>query len=195
VRPGGPISPLYLSFGIGGAFLSGEAEDGVAMDRVFSSQLNLAFEGGLRLSPHWALGLYGDVGVGDPGRELRASCRDSGFECTATIGRFGLLLRHTFEPFSRTTPWLSAGTGFEFGDVSIDDTGGDDDVLSYRGWEALRLMAGVDFRSNRALGVGLYAGVSFGRYTRVEDQLESVDLGRQPFHTAVHAGLRFTLFP
>jgi hypothetical protein len=195
LRGGGPLSPMYLSFGLGGAFLSGEVEQDVRVSRVFSSQLNLAFEGGVRLTPHLALGLYADLGFGDPGREIRDACSASGIDCDATTGRFGVLLRHTFQPAARTTPWVAAGTGFEFGSISTDDFGGSRDVLSYRGWEVLRLMGGVDFRSNRVVGVGLYAGVAFGRYGHVEDDFESVSIDNRAFHTTVEGGVRFTLFP
>ena len=54
-------------------FLSGDVEPGVDIDRVFGSQVNLAFEGGLRLSPHLGLGLYADLGLGIPGRRRATS--------------------------------------------------------------------------------------------------------------------------
>jgi hypothetical protein len=160
---------------------------------VFSSQLGLGLEGGVRLSPHLALGLYLDHGVGDGGSDLADGCNAEGIDCDAQITRVGLLLRHTFEPFARTTPWLSIGTGYERG--SVHESGGGLRILTYEGWEALRLMLGVDVRSSGALGVGFYAGVSFGRYGHVEDRFESVDLDRQPFHTTFQGGIRFTLFP
>jgi hypothetical protein len=111
----------------------------------------------------------------------------------------GLLLRRTFTPRAYSTPWVAAGMGFEFGNVSIDydaaGSGSSEELFSYTGWEALRLMAGVDLRSNPVFGVGLYTGVSFGRYDHFENADGEVDIGDQPFHTTVQAGLRFTLFP
>jgi hypothetical protein len=195
-----PIFPLYGAFGIGGAFMSGEVSDGVDTDRVFGPQLDIFLEGGLRLNPHVALGLYVDVGVGDPATEVKnayPSCDLSGNACTATTGRVGVLLRHTFQPRAYSTPWISVGTGFEWGSVSLHDDmgGGNDELFSYTGWEALRLMLGVDLRTNPVFGIGLYGGVGVGRYSRFEDAAGEVDLGREPFHTTVEAGLRFTLFP
>ena len=46
------------------------------------------------------------------------------------------------------TPWLTAGTGIEWGTVTADDWFDDDDLFSYRGWEVLRLMGGIDLRSS-----------------------------------------------
>jgi hypothetical protein len=195
----GPITPLYATFGLGGAFLSGEAEDGIPVDNLYGSQLDIWLEGGLRLNPHLALGLYVDIGVGEPSSQVRAECDALAVDCTATTGRVGLLLRHTFSPRAYSTPWIAAGTGFEFGSVSFDDGaydgGTNEDLFSYSGWEALRLMAGVDLRSNPVFGVGLYGGIAFGRYSEYEDALGEVDIGSQPFHTTVQAGVRFTLFP
>jgi hypothetical protein len=192
--PGGPVSPLYFSFGLAGAFPFGEVEDGVEMSRVFDNQLDIDLEGGLRLSPHLALGLYLDLGVGDPARETRDACRAVGIGCDASRTRFGALLRYTFAPAARMTPWLSAGTGFEWAKITADDFY-DDEQFSYRGWEVLRLVGGIDLRSSPFFGVGLYGGVSFGRFDRGSDSLGDFDIDRERFHTTVKAGLRFTLFP
>jgi hypothetical protein len=193
-----PITPLYGAFGLGGAFLNGYAEEGVKMDDLFDTQLDVWLEGGLRLDPHLALGLYVDVGVGDPSSQIRQACTAAAMDCTATTARVGLLLRHTFAPSAYSTPWMAVGTGWEFGSVAVDyhDGGPTDDVFSYSGWEALRLMAGVDLRSNPVFGVGLYGGVAFGRYSHYEEQgLPEVSIDAERFHTTVQAGVRFTLFP
>ncbi len=194
-----PITPLYGAFGIGGLFLGGESERDLAMDRTFDPQLDIFLEGGLRLNPYLALGLYVDLGVGDPASEIRndPNCSAPGRDCTATTGRVGILLRHTFSPRAYSTPWISVGTGFEWGSVDLQDDDGShsQEYFSYRGWEMLRLMMGVDLRTNPVFGIGLYGGVGFGRYSTYKDALGEVDLGHQPFHTTVEAGLRFTLFP
>lgn len=194
-HPTGPISPLYLAFGLGGSFMSGEAEQGVDVRNKFGPQLNLAFEGGARLTPHFALALYGDVGYGDPGRNVRNQCSTSGIDCAAQTARVGVLLRHTFRPAARSTPWLSIGTGYESGKVWTDAFGGTTDVFNYTGWEVLRLMAGVDLRSNPVFGVGFYGGVRLGKYTHFDDAAISEHLPGDPFHTTIEGGIRFTLFP
>ena len=188
---GGPISPFYLSFGLGALGLGGDAESGVRIRHVFDPQVDLAFEGGLRLTPHLALGLYADVGVGDPARDIRDQCNAAGFDCSAETSRVGILLRHTFQPAAPATPWFAVGTGYEVGSVSS----GGVEQFRYSGWEILRLVAGYDFRSNQVFGVGLYAGLAFGRYSHYEDLLGSPSVTSETIHTTIEGGLRFTLFP
>jgi hypothetical protein len=196
-RPGrAPISPVYAVFGLGGLVISGNVEEGVSTDRLYEPQLGLWLETGLRLSPEVAIGGYLGLGFGDAAPELRDACTASGMTCTTATGRLGILLRRTFDPLGRTAPWIAAGTGFEFGSAMSDDTGSSSsEQFTYSGWEALRLMVGVDHRASPVLGVGLYGGIAWGRYSRYEDAGGTVDLGGQPFHTTAEAGLRFTLFP
>jgi hypothetical protein len=196
-RGGGPISPIYGAFGLGALSLSGDVEAGVSTNRVFTSQLDVWLEGGVRLTPEVGIGLYADIGVGDPSAEVRATnCAPIGETCTATTGRVGVLLRRTFDPAAPTNTWLAIGTGFDFGSVSTNgnDGMGSRELFSYSGWEMLRLMGGVDLRSNQVIGVGLYAGVSVGRYSNASDVNGDVSLDRAT-HTLVEGGIRFTLFP
>ncbi len=194
---GAPASPFYFAFGLGGAFPSGDMAAGTPVDQTFGSAVNLGFEGGLRMTPHLALGLYADLGVGDPGSDVRAYCNSVlASDCTSTTSRVGLLLRHTFEPSARVTPWVSVGTGFAHGTVSTSNDGyGSDNVFKASGWEMVRLMGGVDIRSNHVIGFGLYGGVGFTRYTHFENVDGTLDLGGRRTYPTVQIGLRFTLFP
>lgn len=199
-----PILPIYGVFGIGGLFLNGDAErapgtsQNLGIDRVFENQFGVYLEGGVRLNHHLALGVYGDFGHGDPASNVRAepACAASGFNCTASTGRVGVLLRHTFQPAAYTTPWLAIGTGYEWGDVNLEDPfGGSQRYFSYTGWEIARLMAGVDLRTNPIFGVGLYGGVSLSRYSHYTDATTDVSLPSGALHSMVEVGVRFTLFP
>ncbi len=191
-----PLVPFYGAFGIGGSFLSGDAAAGIPMDQLFGSQLGIWLEGGMRLNPYVGLGLYLDLGLGDPAGQTSDYCASVGTSCTATTGRFGVLLRHTFTPYASSTPWIAVGTGWEWGNVSLDSPGSaSQELFSYQGWEMLRLMGGVDLRTSPVFGFGLYAGVSFGRYSSYHDALGDVSIGGERNHATVEAGLRFTLFP
>lgn len=202
-----PILPFYGVFGIGGLFTGGEAgrqvpiggvPTDVRMHEAFDPQIDIYLEGGVRLNPHLALAIYGDFGHGDPSSNVRAepACAAFGNSCAANTGRVGVLLRHTFEPRARSTPWLAIGTGYEWGDVDLDDGfGGSTRYFSYTGWEIARLMGGIDLRTNPVFGFGLYAGVSVGRYSHYSDADVDVSLPSGSLHTTVEAGLRFTLFP
>jgi hypothetical protein len=197
------LMPFWLSFGIGGTFYSGDAAGGTATDpavsmgSLFNSQVGLWFEGGGRLTPNLGLGLYLDLGYGDPSSAVSGACAASGTSCSASSGRVGPLLRYTFEPYAASTPWIAVGTGYEWADTTLDYGGANQQYFGYHGWEMLRLMAGVDLRTSPVFGFGLYAGVSFGRYSSYEEPGAglSYDIGNQSTHTTVEAGLRFTLFP
>ncbi len=188
-----PLMPFYASFGIGGSFPSGDAAAGIPMDSYFGSQLGIWLEGGARLTPNLGLGLYLDLGIGDVSGDTRTYCDSVGSSCTASTGRFGVLLRHTFEPYASSTPWIGIGTGYEWSNATLDAT--NQELFNYSGWEMLRLMGGVDLRTSPVFGVGLYAGVSFGRYSSYHDAAGDVSISPERNHTTIEAGLRFTLFP
>ncbi len=192
------LFPVYVALGVGATFIDGDAETGVSMSSVFEGQqAHASGEIGLRLSPAFALGVYGDVGGGEPARAVRDYCSASGIDCTATTGHFGFLVRHTWSPLSRRPIWLSLGTGWEFGGVMIDHRGDGNgsDLFSYTGREYVRVGAGVDFRSNDVLAFGLYGAVSAGEYDRFKDPSGVTTSIERAGHTTAQVGLRLTLFP
>jgi hypothetical protein len=195
--PTGPASPLWGALGIGGMFFSGDVEPGVSAGRIFDPQLDLALEGGLRLTPHLGLGLYLDVGVGGAGSEVDAYCNANFLDCTSETVRFGVLLRHTFEPAARVTPWVAVGTGYAYGHVTsaANGYGPSFDVVQYSGWEMARLMVGVDVRSNPVVGFGFYGGTALTSYSRFENTAGSTSLPSTSVHAMFQAGIRLTLFP
>ena len=197
------LVPFYVAGGIGITFLDGDIAKGQSMSSVFSSQqAHVAGEVGLRLSPAWALGAYGDVGGGDPSQTVRDTCTAQGNNCSAVAGRVGVLLRHTWDPFSSRPVWLSLGTGWEFGGVTIDQHGangssgsGMKDLVTYTGREFVRLGAGIDFRPNQILGFGLYGSVAVGAYDTVKDSAGVTTSLDRANHTTAQVGIRLILFP
>jgi hypothetical protein len=186
--------PLYLAAGLGGTFFGGESEAGVDMDRIFEPQAHFALETGLRLTPTFAVGVYGDVGAGDPAREQRDICRTAGFDCFGSSARIGFLLRGTFNPSAPVSQWVSVGTGWEMAQISADDSG-DSELFTYTGREYLRLGGGFDFRGNGVVGVGFYGNVGWGEFRHVEDEFGTKTRLDDELHTTVQVGVRLTLFP
>jgi hypothetical protein len=193
---------MYLSLGLGATFLHGKAAADVPMSSFLETeQLHFGGELGLRLTPSFAFGVYGDVGAGDPADAVRDACEVQGLDCVGSIGRFGFLVRHTWSPLSRQPVWISLGTGWEFADVSVEENrsgdshGGYDDLYSYRGREYFRLGAGVDFRSNRVVALGLYGSYAVGEYDEFEGPNAAPVSVEQRSHQTVQVGLRLTLFP
>jgi hypothetical protein len=194
------LIPLYLTLGVGATFLGGDAERDVRMSSVLdTTQAHLSSELGLRLSPAWVLGVYGDVGGGEPASSIRDACNAQGNDCVGTTGRVGLMVRHTWSPLSTRPMWLSLGTGWEFGGVTIDQRGTGSgsnrtDLVSYTGRKYVRVGAGIDFRSNQVIGFGLYGSLGFGEYDRYEDPTTDVAISRGT-HTTAQFGVRLILFP
>ena len=188
------LNPIYVALGAGVTFFGGEAERGLSMEQIFETQGHMSSEIGLRLSPAFALGVYGDMGGGGVAAGIRDQCRSQGIDCTGTTGRIGVLLRHTWDPLSPRSRWLSLGTGWEVGSVNAGHRDGNSRLLTYSGREYLRFGAGMDFRSNQVLGLGLYASFAFGEYDQYKDLTGSFSLDRRT-HTTGQVGLRLTLFP
>ncbi len=191
--------PLYLSVGLGVTFLGGDLAPGTSISSLMDAQqAHVSSEIGLRLSPSFAIGVYGDVGAGEVASTIRDQCSLQGFDCTGQTTHYGFLVRHTWRPLSRRPAWLSIGTGWETGGVVSDHggSGSDHEVLVYRGREYLRIGGGVDFRSNDIIGLGLYASFSVGEYDSFKDSTgATTSLADRGSHTTGQVGLRLTLFP
>jgi hypothetical protein len=95
---------------------------------------------------------------------------------------------------------MSLGTGWEMGGVSIDNGNQNgsghrrDQLFTYSGREHVRLGVGIDFRSSRVLGFGLYGNVSVGEYDHFKDDLVSRSVDNA-LHVTTQVGARLILFP
>ena len=180
--------------GLGGSFFGGEVEPGLDVGRVFAPQVSLSFEGGRTLSPRLGLAVYFDLGFGAAGKDVRDYCAANAMSCSVETIRVGLLLRDSFNPSARTTAWVGVGTGFAYGQVAAAETATSEaqDVLQYSGWEMLRLRGGIDFRTKPMLG--LYAGMSYVRYSHYEDAGGALALPTRSMHSVGEAGVRVTFW-
>jgi hypothetical protein len=193
-RENPPFVPFWASVGLGATFFGGDAERAFSMADTLEPQVHLAADGGFRLTPAIGLGVYMDVGAGDPARAVRDECAAQGLDCTGVAGRFGFQLRHTWDPATAAAKWLSIGTGWEFASVTTN-AAGHPDLFQYTGREYARLAGGIDFRSNAVVGVGLYGSVAWGEYRRLEDSTGTRTSLDGALHTTFQAGVRLTLFP
>jgi hypothetical protein len=180
--------------------MSGNISSGVSTSTIFGDQLDVQAEIGFRATHSTAFALYLDVGMGEPaaGAGTSTACSAAQGGCVAATGRLGILVRHTFSPLAPRTAWLAFGTGAEFGSVTAHPQQGQvmSRVSTYQGWEALRVMLGYDWRAGSVLGFGLYGGVSWGKYTRVESAAgPQATIANPAYHTMLEGGARFTLFP
>lgn len=193
---------ITLAGALGFAIPSGKAEPGVEMTDVTTTQFLIGLEGAIRFVPEFQLGLLLDIGVGGAGSQLEAECDASGISCNTTEIDFGIFARYAFTPRERTTPWVALGVAT--GILSIDPDSSNYCGTAYGGNQYLRLSAGYDFRGKGQLGLGLFAGAVFGKYTDF-GRYRNLSGGCNDFqyeslpdtanHAYVQGGVRLILFP
>jgi hypothetical protein len=200
-QPAPPGSPRAVTFslGTGGAYTAGSVAGNLgATSDWWPGFMLFQLEAGVRTSPALTLLLYLDGGGGDVARDVRAFCAGRALDCGAGSARIGIMARHAFTPTAPRTAWVGVGTGFESTGLMIKGPQGEEQV-SFDGWEALKLAAGLDVRSSTTFGVGVFAGVSFATYGKVKVDGPAYvlpsDLGTQRLHTWFQIGGRLILFP
>lgn len=140
---------------------SGSLYSGEGIRDQFGRQLSVSGELGVRITPQFLLGGYLGAGFGDAGPRFDAACYGS--HCGAWSARIGFLAQYDFAPWSTVSPWIGYGVGFTAASTSGDAPGARFEY-SYAGIDVARLSAGLDFRPNRTVGMGLYAEWTFGVY-------------------------------
>ncbi|MDB5215694.1 MAG: hypothetical protein JWO86_3621 [Myxococcaceae bacterium] len=131
---------------------------------------------GFRIARHLYVGVNGELG-----KIVPAQCV-SGFSCSGTHTRIGLMAAYHFRPSATFDPYVGAGTGYEVLHTSrsIDSAGVD---ITARGFELLDLEAGGDVRLARAWRIGPVLSGSLGRFTSIAvNGTTSTD-----YETALHA--------
>lgn len=131
---------------------------------------------GYRIARHFYVGVDGQLAAVVP-----AGCT-TGFTCSGTDTRVGVMVAYHFAPSSTFDPHVGIGTGYEVLHTSrsIDGAGVD---ITARGFEMLDLEAGADVRPARAWRIGPVLSGSMGRFTSVAvNGTTSTD-----YATAIHA--------
>ncbi len=152
------------------------------------------------------LGGYLNFAYGLEGSDLHTEARCNqgndvvdDVSCSATSVRLGVEARYTFTPAEHMSGWVGYGFGYTFGSQTISDAGRYSETSTAQGLELARLTGGLDFRVKRGFGLGPFALVSIGRYTRERTTINTVVSSSEITDPAVHAwlsiGLRMVVFP
>lgn len=141
---------------------SGAVYSGERLRDQFGTQVGVAGELGVRVTPQLLLGGTLGFGLGDPGPRFDAACSGSS-RCGAWSARVGLLAHWDFAPWSQVSPWIAYGFGFSAAGASGDEPGARFDY-TYAGIDLGRLSAGLDFRTRGPVALGLFAEWTFGVY-------------------------------
>ena len=132
-----------------------------------------------RLGSAWSVGVYGAYGFGQaegtsfivgtepnsPGSRL---AEVTPFASAHTI-RVGVEALRSLPAWGRFTPWLGAGTGYEWTQGEGEGAGFVQfPSMTYRGFEWLNLQAGADLPVGAKGTAGLFLQGSLGRYEAID---------------------------
>lgn len=215
-----PSSPPPARRGFQGALAlqwanaSGEVVPGLRHRDFLPAAMELETQLGWKLTDRFFAGIYLGGGVSMPGHDTREVCRDEDFHCAGTSRRAGVMMKIDLQPSRAWNAWAAVGGGVERHEVDwaarVPSSPAPDapaylrrTELDMRGVEPLRLMAGLDLRSTRVLGIGVHAALSFGRYREVTNDFTSTTIrptvnlakGERATHTWFTIGLHGLLFP
>jgi hypothetical protein len=168
---------FQASLGLQYAFGGGEALEGVDQQDRMPGLGEIEAQLGFKVSRRVFVGAYAALGSGVPGEDTRDVCDDADLSCSSESGRVGLMVKLDLKPEAAGNPWVAIGGGVERQRVDVaavvpvsDPSEGNAVAktrLEFTGIEPVRLMAGIDFRSTRALGVGVYTALSFAQYREI----------------------------
>ncbi len=171
---------------------------GDSMGNTFSGQVPLLVDLGGKPDPHLFLGGYIGIGVGGTSGLTSDRCSAGNITCVTATFRLGLELQVHLAPAASVNPWLGYGIGLESTALSASGGGGSGSV-GVTGWELAHLMAGVDFRVSRKVGIGPVLDFSLGKYTHETQTVNGTDSGGDLPNTAMHEwlmlGVRVVFFP
>lgn len=194
---------------------TGPLEKDVPHASVLSDASELEAQLGFRFTERFSMAAYLARGSVDLVGESLDDCQRLGCyyriasKCAGTTNRRGLLLRVDLLPRGPVNPWLAGGFGLERHRVdSIESRylGGagintHEIELELDGGE-IRLAGGMDVRSLRIVGIGVWVGVGVGRYTVADTRQTEYgsegprrSLGGDALHAWLTAGVRAILFP
>jgi opacity protein-like surface antigen len=164
-----------LRSGIGMPIGSSFTGSGALSDTV-TGYIPLRLDIGYRIARHFYVGVDGELAAIVP-----AGCT-SGFTCSGTHTRVGVMVAYHFRPSETFDPYFGVGTGYEVLHTSrsIDGAGVD---IAARGFELVDLELGGDVRLGRSWRIGPVLSGSIGRFTTIAvNGTPSTD-----FETVLHA--------
>ncbi|HET9553757.1 MAG TPA: hypothetical protein VFP50_12380 [Anaeromyxobacteraceae bacterium] len=168
---------VELALRAGLASPGGDAEPGVPLADLFSNQLALGVDLGLRATPNVYVGVFAEAGLGAASSQAGfggATCSSVTGHCGGAVsGRLGLGFRYHFAPYAPLDPWIGYGVAVSGASVSGDTPSGTFST-SYTGFEFAKLSAGLDLPMGGHGAIGLFAEWTSGVFTDVEDRQNGV---------------------
>jgi hypothetical protein len=190
-------STFMLAAGLGVASPVGDAASGLAMSDLTNPQVLVGFEFGFRLTPAWMASAVFDMALGHAGSRSQDLCHAAGYSCDTFTGSVGAQLRYTLTPLASTTGWIGVGSAWEFTEVSSSSRSSDAKLVSFNGWQYLRLSAGWDLRDMHyyRAAFGVFGTVALCQYDSAKDVAGTHQLSSATTHAWIQLGLRLVLGP
>jgi hypothetical protein len=186
---------------IGGATGTRQTDD---LSRLFSGQGALLVEVGEKLGDYIFLGGFAGLGLGAGGSDLdtvcagRSACSSTSF---ATSLRLGVEIQFHILPKGTFNPWVGYGLGVERTSLSVTGPGGDASI-SLLGPEFGHLMAGLDVRLSKTIGLGPVLDASIAQYSSITTKQNGAEvsaatgaIGQKAIHSWFSIGTRVVIFP
>jgi len=173
-----------------------QPQAGLELTSLVDSERPLVLDLGWRFGTNPFVGAYGSIATGEPGSTYADPCGLA--NCALTSYRFGIEVQVSILPSERLNPWVGAGLGYDFTRLEIEERRGKV-TIGVRGWEAPRLLAGVDYRFSRYFAFGPYIDFAVGLYTDRTVDTPRYSTERSIDQTEAHgwfsAGLRWVVLP
>lgn len=147
-----------------------------ALSDTITGYIPLRLDIGYRIERHFYVGIDGELAAIVP-----AGCT-SGFTCSGTHTRVGVMVAYHLLPSDTFDPYFGIGTGYEVLRTSRSADGTSVDIVA-RGFELIDLELGGDVRLGRSWRIGPVLSGSIGRFTTIAvNGTPSTD-----FETVLHA--------
>ena len=164
--PDAGSGPTGLGFNIGirgGFALPFGIAKSVSHSDVVTHSFPIGIEGGYFFNPHLYVGVYGIYGFATNGN-ASSDCSDPNNTCSANQIRIGGMAQWHFTPGQKVSPWVGGGLGYDVVNITATDSNGTGvSAGSIHGFE-LSLLAGIDYKPLRYLGIGPFVELSMGHY-------------------------------
>jgi len=155
------VLPWQFALGLSAAFPLGTLDaSGLRLSQAVTVQFAFTFEAAYRFILPLEVGLYLRLAGGSSQPALNQYCVLAGGWCDAYNLGFGPYARYSFLPQGKVNPWIAAGFGIEWLDISNKDNVAS---IDYTGWEVSG-SAGADWRLSPSAGVGLFVTGRWGRF-------------------------------
>jgi opacity protein-like surface antigen len=169
--------------------------NGEALSDFVGTQVPLVLGVGYRLNPLLSLGGIFQYSAGS----VSSNVCPSGVDCSSSDVRLGVEARLHFLTDQAFAPWVSAGMGYEWLNISMSNQG-QSASMTVEGVELLNLEVGGDIRMSPSFVLAPFVGVRLGRYasmsgTDTSGTSQSGDITSQTIHAWFSLGVRgaFTL--